>query len=278
MTTTVHEGPTGSAERRRWVPGDYSDAELADGLVQARVAGPVTSHDRANVRSKIERLIAGDPDLQFGIEGLAGAMSVEAVTGLMAEAAGFNPDPSIVEGPTPIDPWKVLAASGAAGERLAVAAGRGELVVCATGHPVGLILLYGAVGRLLERGGAKLARPMEGGAWWEGGRREIRYLNGVAVLTDRASSLHTHAPGPMRRMLEEVRPDLVLADHGFAGAAIQAGVETISVVDVNDPAPVVARAMGRTELIVAMDDNVQPAGYWPCFQAIARRFDGSPAA
>jgi histidinol phosphate phosphatase hisN-like protein len=84
--------------------------------------------------------------------------------------------------------------------------------------------------------------------------------------------VHTHAPGPMELLLQEVRPDLVVADHGFAGAAIQAGVETISVADVNDPALVVAKRRGRTEIVVVMDDNVLPEDYWPCFQAVAARF------
>jgi hypothetical protein len=75
----------------------------------------------------------------------------------------------------------------------------------------------------------------------------------------------------MRRMLAAERPDLVVADHGFAGAAIDAGVETLSIADVNDPALLVAKARGRTEVVIVMDDNVSPDDYWPCFQAIAAR-------
>jgi hypothetical protein len=73
----------------------------------------------------------------------------------------------------------------------------------------------------------------------------------------------------MRLMLEEARPDLVFADHGFAGAAIEQGIETLSIADVNDPALLVARALGRANTVVVMDDNVQPEDYWPCFQAMA---------
>ena len=72
-------------------------------------------------------------------------------------------------------------------------------------------------------------------------------------------------------MLEAERPDLVLADHGFAGAAIEAGVETVSVADVNDPALIVAKAQGRTDVVVVMDDNVAADAYWPCFQAARGR-------
>ena len=72
-------------------------------------------------------------------------------------------------------------------------------------------------------------------------------------------------------MLAEATPDLVVADHGFAGAAIEAGVETLSIADVNDPALIVARAQGRTEVVVVMDDHVAPDAYWPCLQAVAAR-------
>jgi hypothetical protein len=76
----------------------------------------------------------------------------------------------------------------------------------------------------------------------------------------------------MAHMLEEARPDLVVADHGFAGAAIERGVEAISIADVNDPALLVAEAQGRVGLVVVMDDHVEPDAYWPCLQMVASRF------
>jgi len=241
-------------------------------MVQARCAGPACSHDRRNVLWKIDRLVAGDPDAQFGLSGVS-SINPQQVLGMVAMEAGFNPDPHKRDGEVPIDPWRVLAACDQAGERLAHAARRRERVVLATGHPAGLILLYLAVGRLLEVAGASILKPGRGREWRERGHhREIRYLHGVAVLSDRGGTLHTHGPGPMQLMLEEVRPDLVFADHGFAGAAIEAGVDTISIADVNDPALVVAKHQGRTDVVVVMDDNVQPDGYWPCFQAMAAHF------
>jgi hypothetical protein len=177
----------------------------------------------------------------------------------------------------------VIAACEAAGERLARAAERAERVVLATGHPAGLSVLYMAVGEILERHGAKLLTPLNGHEWnepaatWPARRhRQIRYFRGVAVLTDRASPMHSHSPVAMEKMLGEVTPDLVFADHGFAGAAIERDVETIAIADVNDLAPIVAKAQGRTELVIVMDDNVQPESYWPCFQAIASRFLSEP--
>ena len=256
----------------RWRRASYSNEELSAALLEGKIAGKVTSHDRHNVRWKIKRLVAGHPDLQFGLSGLGG-YSADQVLELVAAEAGFDPDPFLRDEPVPIDPGQVLAACEAAGRRLMEAADRGERVLLATGHPAGLLLLYLSVGELLVDGGAKLLRPAEALSWRElDHHREIRYFHGVAALTDRASALHTHRADPMERMLEEADPDLVFADHGFAGAAIEAGIETLSIADINDPALVVAKAQGRTETVIVMDDNVRPDDYWPCFQAIASRF------
>jgi hypothetical protein len=263
----------------RWRRGDLTEEALLQALVLGRMAGPTVSHDRANVRWKIAQFASGDPRAQFGLTGL-GVLSEERVMALMGEAAGFDPDivSSGVDGDVPVDPARVLARLDEAGVRLAEAAAAGERVLLATGHPVGMVLLYAAVGELLVAHGASLLRPLEAEGWRSLGRaREIRYLHGVAILTDRGSSIHTHSSEPMERMLAACeaagdRPDLVFADHGFAGAAIEAGIDTISIADVNDPAPVAAAALGRTRTVIVMDDNVLPEDYWVCFQAIAARF------
>jgi len=151
----------------------------------------------------------------------------------------------------------------------------GESVVLATGHPVGLALLYSALDGLLAARGARMLTHAQGARWRQSGLPHdwfIDHLGATAMLTDGAEPRHTHRPDAMRLILDAGRPDLVVADHGFAGAAIEAGVETISIADVNDPALIVAKAQGRTDHVIVMDDHVDPAAYWPCFQAIASAF------
>jgi histidinol phosphate phosphatase hisN-like protein len=276
MHSKAHEGRTHEATFRgpwRPQPGTFSEDELAEALLASGAAGQDCSHDRTNVLWKVDRLVSGDPDAQFGLSGLT-RFSVSEVLAMIGEEAAF--DPAIFgdgEGPVPIDPSRVLAACRAVGGRLAHAAERGERVVLATGHPSGLPLLYMAVADLLDERGAQLLRPAEGVDWREADRRrEIRYFHGVAMLSDRASTLHTHSPRAMQAMLQEATPDVVFADHGFAGAAIEAGIDTVSIADVNDPALVVAKWQGRTDTVIVMDDNVKPDGYWPCLQAIAEAF------
>jgi hypothetical protein len=264
--------PGSVTEPDTWVRGTHDRETLASALLDAGAAG-VNSHDRPNVMWKIKRLVEGDPVSQFGLTGV-NTLPFEEVLRLISEAGGIDPDPSVRHGVVIVDPDRVIDALEAVGDRLARAADLGERVLLATGHPAGLPLLYQGVGELLAEGGAKLIRPLDGHTWNddEGRRRQIRYFRGLGVLTDRASPIHTHGSEAMERMLEDQTPDLVFADHGFAGAAIEAGIDTVSIADVNDPALVVARAQGRAGPVVVMDDNVQPEDYWPCFQVIASRF------
>jgi Phosphatase len=257
----------------RWTPRPTDRDELVLGLLEGAVAGEEVSHPLDNVLRNIRLLVEGDPDKQFGMTGLQ-TFTEQEVLAMVGRAAGFEPDARALTGPVPVDPELVLEACAEVGDRLAEAVRRGERVVLATGHPIGLVHLYMAVGRELRARGVELLEPAEGRIWQDEGRDhpwQIRYLQGVALLTDRASARHTHAGDAMARMLEEARPDLVFADHGFAGAAIERGVEAVSIADVNDPALLVARAQGRTRTVVVMDDNVRPEDYWPCFQEIVGR-------
>jgi hypothetical protein len=257
----------------RWTPSDHPRAELVEGLLAGAVAGPAVTHPLDNVLRNIRLLHEGDPDKQFGLSGLQ-AVDPDEVLGLVGRASGFEPDLAARTGPVPVDPELVLDACDAVGDRLATAVRRGERLVLATGHPVGLAHLYIEVGRLMRARGVELFRPADGVTWRDGDRHhpwQIRYLEDVAMLTDKASARHTHSADAMERMLADQTPDLVFADHGFAGGAIERGVETLSIADVNDPALIVARALGRTQTVIVMDDNVAPQAYWPCFQAIAAR-------
>jgi hypothetical protein len=274
-TAYILVAPVKDRDPQLWRPGGFTDQELADALVRAAIAGPVASHDRANVLWRIRRLVDDDPEERFGMSGL-GTYSVADILALIAEETGFDSDPTLQIGGVSIDPMRLLLALKEAGGRLAEAAKRGERVLLATGHPASLILFYAAVAELLRGNGAKLLTPMEGGQASDLMHvGEIRYVDEVGVFSTMGGPIHTHGPEPMERMLEEAEPDLVFADHGFAGAAIEAGAETIAVADVNDPAPVVAKAQRRTRFVIVMDDGRRRMEYWPAYQAIAASFGSS---
>jgi hypothetical protein len=257
----------------RWIPRAHERAELLEALVEGAMAGPEVSHPMDNVRRNIQLLCEGDPDKQFGMTGLQ-TFTPDEVFAIVAAASGFAPEQAWTHGPVPVDPEFVLQACETVGDRLALAVRRSETMILGTGHPVGLAHLYIEVGRVLRDRGVGVLQPFDAVPWLDDGRSdpwEVRYLEGVAMLTDGENMKHTHSGDPMSRMLAEARPGLVFADHGFAGAAIERGVDTVSIADVNDPALIVAKSQGRTRTVIVMDDNVRPEDYWPCFQAIAAR-------
>jgi hypothetical protein len=144
----------------------------------------------------------------------------------------------------------------------------------ATGHPVGLRPTHTAVARALAEAGCTLLTPAAGWAHpadpdYENQQGTLGYLDGIGVLQGRHGPDHTHSPLPMRAALADLAangdgpPDLVVADHGWAGAAGQAGVDAVGFADCNDPALFVGEAEGRVLVSVPLDDNVAPHLYSP---------------
>lgn len=263
-----------------WTPRPLPRAEIERALLTGMVAG-WASHPLDNVRGNAQMLLDRDPDKELGLTGLQGGITLDEVLTLVETAAGAPTDREARTGPVDIRPAPIVDSCLAAGERLALAARRGERVVLATGHPTGLVHLYRALSTWLETRGAEVITPGVGARWREarlGHDWIVEADAGVVSLTDGSEPRHTHWPYAMHRVLDAERPDLVFADHGFAGAAIEAGVETISIADVNDPALLVAKAQGRTEHVLVFDDHVSPEEYWPVFLALTAPAHGHAPA
>jgi len=253
-----------------WTSRVVDRPALERALLAGGVAGTAT-HPIDNVRGNIQKLLDHDPDKEFGLTGLQEGMTLDRVLGLVERAAGVPIDRGARFGPVDIRARSIVDASLAAGGRLARASENGETIVFATGHPTGLAYLYHELASELARRGASILVLGRGVRWREPGLDHdwfIEHHDGVAMLSDGRAPRHTHKPDAMERMLGEGRPDLVFADHGFAGAAIEAGVETISIADVNDTALLVAKEQGRTEHVLVFDDHVDPNAYWPVFVAL----------
>ncbi|HYY77728.1 MAG TPA: phosphatase, partial [Actinomycetes bacterium] len=101
----------------------------------------------------------------------------------------------------------------------------------------------------------------------------ILYVAGVAVLASVGNLYHTHDAHPMELLLDQASEvDLVVGDHGWAGAAAERGIDVIGVADINDPALPMAKAEGRAGIVLGMDDNVLPAAYDPVADYLIDRF------
>lgn len=252
--------------------GPPTRAQLRAQLCAARIAGDVATLRENNLRS-YRRVAAGEDYASFGLH-RDRDWSFPAVLAVMARRCGVSPDPRHTEGADTIDPDLTLDALGAAAEALARAARDRARVIVATGHPAGLLPVHLAVAAALRRAGCELLRPAVDWRYTEWRRdreerREIRYVADVAMASNRGELCHTHSAVPMRAMLSDLeaagaaRPDLVVADHGWAGAAGQAGATVVGFADSNDPALFLGAEAGRIAVVVPLDDNVSPHLYGP---------------
>lgn len=255
---------------------DGAPPTLVAHLVAARLAGDVATPPRSSLHN-CARLVDGDPDYTFGLSDWRDATFADAVAAVRAAGATRLDPEGGDEQEGFIDPDAALAGIVTHRDRLAafVATGGGR-VLLATGHPFALLPHYAALARALSAAGCAVVRPLEG----EGDRLttpaghpcSIRYLDGVAALCHDGGLQHTHRAHYMEAMLDALGGpdgvDLVVADHGFAGAAVEAGIATLSIADVNDPALLLAQARGRTDAVLLVDDGLDPPLFVPVTEAM----------
>jgi len=232
----------------------------ADLLLSAGVAGTNTSHGAEDNLNKISLLLEGDAGTTFGMDGLLQGASFEEAYGAVARCIGHPPDQERTPGRGCIDPARTAAGLLEAGQRIrATAEARGRIIF-GTGHPGALLAYYLGIARWVEDlGGEALAMEAQ-----ERDEREVPldWVGPVAVMGDGASLLHTHDPALMQHVLRQVGAvDLVVADHGFAGAAAAAGIPVVAVMDTNDPALALAAQRGVDMTVIPMDDNRPPNSY-----------------
>jgi hypothetical protein len=276
--TTAGGTPAGSRAR------DGSRAALRRHLVDARIAGDVATSREDNLRN-IGRMLADHDEYWFGLHRRR-EWTAREVLDVMARRCGVSADPDHTTGPDTIDPDLTLAALDAWRDRLAQAARGRERVLLATGHPTGVLAVHLEVGAALRAAGCEVLLPVTDWCWpwdtsWGRGRaRHVRILGGVHVLASGGELLHTHRPEPMQALLRALPspPDLVVADHGWAGAAVQAGVDTLAMADCNDPALFVAEDEGRPVVTVPLDDNVLPHLYRPLSEHVQAGWGGGAGA
>jgi Phosphatase len=231
--------------------------EITARLLQGGVAGPHRSHQKEDNVLKASQLASGEPDSTFGMPDLASATTEEGLDAVAAVTGAREP------GEPYIDPEATIAGVQAASARLGEACRNGATIIVASGHPGPLLNHHARLVEAITAAGGKVIRPLdEMGVTLVGAHCIYRYLQGVGALTDGVRGLHTHSPLPMEKVLDAgERPDLVFADHGFAGASVARGIPVIACMDTNDTALAVARARGRDVTLIPLDDGRHPDAY-----------------
>jgi hypothetical protein len=188
---------------------------------------------------------------------LASATTEEGLEAVRAVTGAREP------GEAYIDPDATIAGVQAASAQLGEACRSGARIIVASGHPGPLLNHHAQLVEAITAAGGKVIKPGdEMGVTLAGARRIYRYLQGVGQVTDGVRGLHTHSPLPMEQVLDGGElPDLVFADHGFAGASVARGIPVIACIDTNDTALAVARARGRDVTLIPLDDGRRPDAY-----------------
>ncbi|MBB4929285.1 leucyl aminopeptidase [Lipingzhangella halophila] len=258
-----------------------SRAELVAHLVRTGIAGHVDTPRQSNLRH-FRRLCHKDPYYQFGLT-FGHDWSFTEVLALMAKRCGVVADEGHQWGVDTIDPDRTVDALESVADRMREAVNERERVMFATGHPRNLLETYQTWKAALEEHGCEV---VTGGAGYSYEvmnehppyRRVLIWDNGVGLVRDVGGApRHSHHPFAMRAALRDLAergeewPQLVIADHGFAGAAGEVGISTIGLADCNDPALFLAEYEGKQHATVPLDDGYFTADYQPLTEFVLHR-------
>jgi hypothetical protein len=246
--------------------------DLRRHLIDTRLAGEVATSPGES-RRNCGRLVAGRPEYTFGLPDWRTA-DVAEVEAAVVRLCGERAIGDAWDRPGYIDPDAAVAGIDRHSERLVAHAAAGSRVLVATGHPTGLLGHYIDVAAVLAARGCDVLTPLDD-HWIVGGDEPsgIRYVHGVGCIWNGGNLVHSHLARYMEALLDACAadgslPDLIVGDHGMAGAAIARGIETLSIADVNDPALPLAAARGRTDAVLVIDDNLAPSLFQPVSAAM----------
>lgn len=244
----------------------YDDQVVERRLTKLRLAGPELSHSRQNNLEAVQRLVRADPYMTFGINMViervqSGDITPEDVLKIISGFTKCSQDMGYTEGRGYISPSSTIKGLKATAVAIRRVAGEGGAVMFGTGHPGAMIEYYTELAYLVRRMGGRVLELAAGQVVQQGQDRDVvkvvDSINSVAFLSDTGAGLHTHDFTPMKLMLDDAPrlPDLVIGDHGFAGEAVNRDIQTVAVMDTNDPGLAVAKALGAKLVLVPMNDN-----------------------
>ncbi|MGZ4688592.1 MAG: phosphatase [Acidimicrobiia bacterium] len=228
-------------------------------LVKARVAGRHDRLGRAELLSVMRRIVGGDPVALLGLDRFPGVELAE-LQAAASDVWGW----SAAEPMVAIDPDRLLAALVVARDRVLDVAHRGGRILLATSRPASLLPLYQHLARLSRAVGGHVLDSGEAGPIRAAGRASVRlwWIGGVAVLTDGDVLLSDPGIEAIDELLFTVPyPDLVVADRGYAGGALRAGIEVVAMADLDAVALGLAACRGLPVTVVPMHERRPACAY-----------------
>lgn len=252
-----------------------SPQDLAAHLDRVHATGPVATPRQANLEN-IRGFLESTEHQYMGITPNPGS-DFGDVFALMVAKVGLRSDPAVLEGVDTISAELCVAALERYGRAFGAAVREGARIFFATAHPAALPPIYARLAAAARAAGAEVLH-LSGGIAWDDG--QVRQVGDVMMVEQYGGLRHTHRPEPMELALDRLAvqagdpgflPDLVVADHGMAGAAGARGARVLAIADCNDPAPFVGEQQGLIEVVVPLDDNIPPEGYAPLTDFVLER-------
>ncbi|HEU5300761.1 MAG TPA: phosphatase [Acidimicrobiia bacterium] len=255
-------------------------------VIGARLAGVPSSAGRAELGALVAGVVAGQPEATLGLDlGGPDRPTRDEVWSALAGGWGVDATPRTVT----IAVERTLAAAGVVADCLADVCRTGGSVALATGRPASMLGCYQELAHLLTAAGATVLRsnaPAHGSAagaerspwsiWWVGGVAVA--TDGRALRADDGALRTDHRSALAGDWLFGVgRPDLVIADRGFAAAAVAAGHRTVAPADVDAVALEVVARRGAPVTIVPLDCGRPPEAYAPLVALLMARVAGLEA-
>jgi Phosphatase len=229
---------------------------LRELLKRSHAAGRSLRFGRDEVTGIMRRVEQGAPSSLLGLPAFTG-LTREQIAAAVELVYGWEGD-----GPRArIAPARTVDGFTVAVTRLLEVARGGGRLAFATTRPAALLQLYRRLAARAAAEGAEVLGGDETVGFGPTGRR-IRWVDHVAVLTDGAALLADDGVEAAEEWLFALAfPDLVIADHSYAGVASASGLEVVAFADLDAVALAVASWQGRAVRVVPLDDRRPPAAY-----------------
>jgi hypothetical protein len=234
--------------------------KLRASLLKSGITGEISAHGSTTNITAINRMLKNDPYVTFGIDVVKDAVVAKQFTQgqmieVMADALGTPSARFRKDGPGYIDPQLTASRLSEMIDQVTTAARKHSVFLVATAHPGSLTSYYfKLIDYIISNGGRVYRAPH---LVKVADYRWIDQIGGVHILSDQGGLLHTHDAIGFSKFLAQLDtlPDIVLADHGYAGAAMNAHIRTIAIHDVDDPGIPLAAHLGEDVLTIPMNDN-----------------------
>ncbi|MFN8015748.1 MAG: phosphatase [Acidimicrobiia bacterium] len=252
---------------------DIDSLTFEQQLKKLGLSGSRASVSTQIFRDSIGQLARREPQSTMGISAkyLLHALDAGAIEECLEEVFGTDTSRPVVN----IDLELTMIALDEAFEKISSAAKKQAKIIFASSRPASMLPLMIELTRLSQECGAEILYSYDNtSSFVADGRkdRQLTWCGQVGVVTDKNSLLATDDAKVADDLIFHLpRPDLVVADHIFAGAALTAGYPTVAFTSLDSVAVAVASVPEPSALAVPLSLN-RPSSHYEVIADFARSY------